>query len=207
MKCFEREQLFAYCHRLLAAREEEQVRAHVAECAACRAVVKEYGKLDTLLDGWRPAEPSPWFDARVRAAIAAESAKPYRFRSPFSLGWVRWLAPALGVVLVLTAALAVWRSRRSPERLVTPTVASLPASRAPQNGVAPAPGPAPVPVPTPQMARPQPVETPRPVTAAAKAGEDELGLYENLTVLEDYDLLANFDVLSELSRGEKKVGN
>ena len=205
MKCFEREQLFAYGHRLLAAREEEQVRVHVSECGACRAVVKEYGKLDTLLDGWRPAEPSPWFDARVRAAIAAETAKPYRSRSPFSLGWVRWLAPALGVVLVLAATLAVWWSRRSLERPVTQPVVSSPASRAPQNVVTPAP--VLVPAPTPQMARTQPVETPRPVTAAVKAGEDELGLYENLTVLEDYDLLANFDVLSELPRGEKKVGN
>jgi anti-sigma factor RsiW len=205
MKCCEREQLFAYRHRLLAAREEEQVRAHVAECAACRAVVEEYGKLDELLDDWRPAEPSPWFEARLRAAIASESAKPYGSRWPFIPGWARWLAPALGVALVLVASLAVWRSRRVPERPVTLPVASVPAPRAPQNSVTPAPATAPSP--TPQVARLKPTPPLRPAQPAVKAEEDDLSLYENLTVLEDYDLLANFDVLSELPRGVKKVGD
>jgi hypothetical protein len=42
---------------------------------------------------------------------------------------------------------------------------------------------------------------------AATAEEDELSLYQNLSVLEDYDMLANFEVLSELPAGAKKVVN
>jgi hypothetical protein len=37
--------------------------------------------------------------------------------------------------------------------------------------------------------------------------EDEVSLYENLSTLEDYDMLANFDVLSELPQGAPKVVN
>ena len=45
-------------------------------------------------------------------------------------------------------------------------------------------------------------------TAAAQV-EEELTLYKDLPVLEDqdYDMLANFDVLSELPRGDMKVDN
>jgi hypothetical protein len=204
MKCGEREKLFAYGHRFLAAREQEEVGAHVAGCAACRAVVEEYGKLDTLLDGWQPSEPSPWFEARMRAAIAAESARAQRSRSIVARGWARWLAPALGLVLVLTASFVVWRGRRPPQPSVTPPAASLPAApQVPQNVVTPAPAPATLPLPAPQMARTQPVQTPS--AAQASAAEEDLNLYRNLTVLEEYDLFANFEVLSELSKGETKV--
>lgn len=45
-------------------------------------------------------------------------------------------------------------------------------------------------------------------TPAARV-EEELTLYKDLPVLEDedYEMLANFDALSELPRGEKKVDN
>jgi len=38
-------------------------------------------------------------------------------------------------------------------------------------------------------------------------GEEEVKLYQNLFMLEDYDLLAEFDLLSELPKGETKVDN
>ena len=202
MKCCDREQLFAYCRGFLAAGEEEKVRAHVAACAACRAVVQEYEKLDLLLDDWQPAEPSPWFDARVRAAIAADSSQGQSSRPRFGLEWARWLAPALGVALVLVALFVVIRSRRPPARLVTqPAPAVVP--QTPPKMAKPAPAPAGLPASAPEMARMQPVQG-QPV---ANAAVDDLELYEDLSVLEDYDLLANFDVLSELSKGEKKVAN
>jgi anti-sigma factor RsiW len=45
--------------------------------------------------------------------------------------------------------------------------------------------------------------------ASAGQAEEELTLYQNLPVLEDedYDMLADFDVLSELPRGDNKVAN
>jgi hypothetical protein len=203
MKCCEREQLFAYCQRLLAADEEEKVRAHVAECAACRAVVGEYEKLDTLLDDWRPAEPSPWFDARVRAAIAADLSQAQSARPLFGLAWVRWLVPALGLAVVLVAALVIWRSHRSPVHPATQAVAPAVAPQVPQNVANPAFPAAVQQAPRPQMARTQPA----PAQPAATAAREDLQLYEDLSVLEDYDLLASFDVLSELPKGEQEVEN
>lgn len=203
MKCCEREQLFAYCQRLLVADEEEKVRAHAAECAACRAVVGEYEKLDTLLDDWQPAEPSPWFDARVRAAIAADSSRAESARPFFGLAWVRWLVPALGLALVLVAALVVWRSHRSPVHPATQAAAPAVVPRAPQNVANPVSAPAVKPAPALQIVQTRPVSA---QPAATAAGED-LQLYEDLSVLEDYDLLAGFDILSELPKGEKEVAN
>jgi hypothetical protein len=43
--------------------------------------------------------------------------------------------------------------------------------------------------------------------ATREPAEEELSLYQNLPVLEDYDLLANFEVLSELPKSEKQVEN
>jgi anti-sigma factor ChrR (cupin superfamily) len=71
MKCLDQEQLFAYAHRLLEQREEETARAHVDTCPRCRAALEEYARLDAVLDEWKPSEPSPWFDARLRQALAS----------------------------------------------------------------------------------------------------------------------------------------
>jgi anti-sigma factor RsiW len=195
MKCWKREQLFAYVHRMLEPREESAVRSHLDECARCREVAEEFRELDTVLDAWQPVEPSPWFDARVRAAVAAAEQK--RSASPlFGLRWARWLAPALLVVLVVLGFLWV---RRSPE--VSKPVAQRVAPRT----IQPAPA---VTAETPHqpLARTQAPSVVRPPAAGATE-EDEISLYDNLPILEDYDLLANFDVLSELPRGGKKVVN
>lgn len=177
MKCFEREQLFVYFQRLLDAREEEQVRAHLGECPACRGVVEQYRKLDRTLEEWKPVDPSPAFDARVRAAVAAVPEQ----RALFGFDWVRWLAPAGLLVLLVAASVFVLRMGGRGE-MSQPAAQQSPAKTVETRSV-----------------RPQ----------AAKEGEEELTLYQNLPVLEDedYDLIANFEVLSELPRGEKKVVN
>ena len=65
--------------------------------------------------------------------------------------------------------------------------------------------------------RTRPSHTPRPsvpsvvqtANAPAAKVEDELTMYENLPVLEDedYDMLAHFDILSEVPHGAKKIAN
>jgi hypothetical protein len=195
MKCLEREKLFAYAHRMLEGREESEVRTHLAECSTCRAVAAEFRQLDAVLDEWKPTQPSPWFDTRVRAAIAAAEEK--RAARPFfGLRWVQVLVPAVVVALV---ALGILLMRRSPQ--VPQPVAQMqsPQVSQPVPAVPPADQPK-------QLAQTQPLATTQP-QATAPAEEDELSLYQNLPVLEDYDLLANFDVLSELPAGGKKVAN
>ena len=148
------------------------MREHVEHCAACGQTVTEFQKLDTVLDEWRPVAPSDWFDARVRAAVAADVSAPSRF-TLFGLRWAQVLAPACLLLLVVAASLIVSRIRA--------TKPSLTATR--------------------------PIVEPA-KTPAARV-EEELTLYKDLPVLEDedYEMLANFDVLSELPRGEKKVDN
>lgn len=164
-KCMERDHLFAYAQRLLESNEECEVREHVAQCARCQEAVAAFQRLDAVLDEWKPAAPSSWFDARVRAAVEANP--PARF--PFGLFGLRWaqvLAPACLVVLVTFATLLTTRQQPSDaqERLTK---------------------------------------------SSATKVEEELTLYKDLPVLEDEDfqMLANFDVLSALPHGDAKVEN
>ena len=51
--------------------------AHLAACADCRAELEELQSTFALLDAWEAPEPSPYFDARVRAHLReAEQAAP-----------------------------------------------------------------------------------------------------------------------------------
>ncbi len=178
--CLEREQIFSHASKMLDARKENEVRAHLESCAACRAIAAEFDKLDAVLDAWRPAEPSPGFDARVRAAVtASDSAKPRLF----GIHWSQFVAPACLVVLVVVATLVVFERRRPAASRTTAYPTAGQAAPPPKQGSA------------------------LPAQASAPADENELSLYQNLPVLEDYDMLANFDVLSELPKGEKKIAN
>jgi hypothetical protein len=114
MKCFEREQLFAFAHGMLETRQAAEARAHLETCLACRQVVAEYQRLDAALDEWKSIEPSAWFDARVRQAVKEQrEAQASSLRSRlFALTWVRWLAPASLAVLVGVVALNLYRSHR-----------------------------------------------------------------------------------------------
>jgi anti-sigma factor RsiW len=174
--CFEREHLFAYAGKMLEARDEIEVRAHLAECAACRKVVEGYRQLDELLDLWQPTAPSPWFDARVRAAVAAGELRSASFwgRLLAGLGWRRWLAPALVVIMVVASAVIV---QRRPGLLSRSGAHVGGASQASRANV------------------PSQVGTPE---------EGEEGTTRASTV-DDYDMLANFDVLSELPKPGGKV--
>ena len=195
MKCVEREEIFVFTHRMLEAREESEVRAHLAECSECRAVAEEFYRLDTVLDEWKPTEPSPWFDTRVRAALAAEE-KERAARPLFGLRWAQWLVPAVVVVLVVLGVVLLRRSPPNPQPV---------AQQSPPAVTQPAPTVPPETQPQ-QVAQAQaPAVTQQPTAGTAE--EDELSLYQNLPVLEDYDLLANFDVLSELPAKGKKLVN
>jgi len=89
MKCNEREKLFLFVHQMLKPDELDQVRRHLAGCAECRQAAEEYGKLDSALDEWSAADPSPWFDAKVRARVAESGQKNPGFWD--SAGFAHWL--------------------------------------------------------------------------------------------------------------------
>lgn len=147
MKCLEREQLFAFAHGMLETQQADVVRGHVAGCAACQEVVREYLRLDSTLDEWKPVEPSAGFDARVRQAVEmqGEARGSSLWGGLFALTWARWLAPASLAVIVGVVALGLYRSQRiwgpaAPESSVqrpspAPPYAPQPSAEAPQDAV------------------------------------------------------------------------
>lgn len=184
MKCFDREQLFAFVNHLAGPQEEEEGRSHVAGCATCRATLDEYRQLNGILDEWKTLEPSPWFEARVRQAAKAGEAKISRgwWREFF---WTRAFAPALLVMIIVAAPLLYVRMHPRQEH-------ARPAAPAAQPSVGV------------QLA---PKVATQPEVTAQGGDADDMTMYENLPTLEDYDMLASFDVLSELPQGAPKVAN
>lgn len=64
-----------------------EVTAHLAACPACSEELAELQATMLLLDEWTAPEPSPYFDARVRAHLSAEA----EAASP-ATAWQRLLA-------------------------------------------------------------------------------------------------------------------
>jgi hypothetical protein len=51
--------------------ESQVVDAHLAQCAGCRATFEELARTVAVLDTWTVPEPSPDFQARLQAQVAA----------------------------------------------------------------------------------------------------------------------------------------
>jgi predicted anti-sigma-YlaC factor YlaD len=177
-QCLEREKIFALAQQMLAGRELQEARGHVEGCESCRNLFQSYHRLDAILDEWSPAaEPSPWFDPRLRAALAAKAERPSGL---LGLSWSRWMAaPALASLLVVASIVMLRQGR----------VLNHPQSSAATAKVAAVTAPPAAPV------------------AKAQVTNDELKMYQNLPVLEDYDMLADFDVISELPKGTHKIAD
>ena len=199
MKCLETERLISYAYRLMDEPAASEVRGHLAECSRCREIVEQHGRLDALLNEWKAAEPTPEFDVRVRQAVEAQQAQREGWGF-WGWQWARGLALAsLGVMMV---AGVVWfaHNHRGVSR------SSPVATRQPQQaGGARISG---------QPSNPQtPDESAQSnVTAAqhflklesasATSNDDK-----DAQAMEDYDLAANFDLLSEIPKGERRVAN
>ncbi len=199
MKCFDREQLFSYASHLLEAREEEEIRAHLEECSGCRKVLAEYERLDAVLDEWKPAEPSPWFDARLRHALAEQDSK--RSAKPFwGLGWARVLA-LVSLIAIVVGLLLVDHAQRSgnvqPQMARQAPAVQKVSPEQPREMAKSTPSPE-VPHPTAQTPGAQSAQAPS--RAAASSDNDSLSL-------DDYDIVANFEALSELPVGNKRIAN
>ena len=76
--------------------ERLEVEKHLAACPACRLRVNEFRAVSGLLDELPTIEPSPAFDLRVHARVAAEPAR----RS-----WWAWFTPSPRVVFAASMLL------------------------------------------------------------------------------------------------------
>jgi len=64
--------ILAYMDGRLGESERAEVQRHLDACAVCRVRASEFSSVNGLLDELPMIEPSPAFDVRIRARIAAE---------------------------------------------------------------------------------------------------------------------------------------
>jgi anti-sigma factor RsiW len=90
------ERILAYVDGRLKDSERSEAEKHLASCAACRVRVNEFRSVGELLDELPLVEPSPAFDVRVRARVAAE---------PVKQSWWAWLRPSPRIAFAASALL------------------------------------------------------------------------------------------------------
>ena len=93
---------------------------HLRSCAACRAELEQFRATMALLDHWQAPEPSPYFNAKLRARMRDEAAAPRGWRewvraamSPFTLAGRR-VALATTMALLMVAGVAMIQGTRHP---------------------------------------------------------------------------------------------
>jgi anti-sigma factor RsiW len=136
--------ILGYVHGRLKASERLELEKHLAVCAPCRLRVHEFTAVSGLLGDLPRIEPSPEFDTRVHALVAAEPAP--------KASWWSWLhvSPRIAFAASMLLLMALWIGYRSSETV-------------------------------------QPV-----------IPNDDQAMLQDLPVLEDHDVLQNFEPLKSL---------
>jgi anti-sigma factor RsiW len=143
MSCEKMEsRILAYVDGRLKESERPDVEKHLAACAPCRLRVEEFRAVSSLLEELPVIEPSPAFDARVRALVAAE---------PVKTNWWAWLRVPPRVAFAASALLVASLVFGYRSRIGEPVV-----------------------------------------------HVDDAQMMQDLPVLEDHDVLTNFEPLKEL---------
>jgi anti-sigma factor RsiW len=143
MSCEKMEsRILAYVDGRLKESERPDVEKHLAACAPCRLRVEEFRAVSSLLEELPVIEPSPAFDARVRALVAAE---------PVKTNWWAWLRVPPRVAFAASALLVASLVFGYRSRIAEPVV-----------------------------------------------HVDDAQMMQDLPVLEDHDVLTNFEPLKEL---------
>src|SRR6516225_2391587 len=93
--------ILAYMDGRLGASERAEVQRHLDACAVCRVRASEFSSVNDLLEELPVIEPSPAFDVRVRARIAAE---------PVKQSWWAWMRPSPRIAFAASALLlaTIW---------------------------------------------------------------------------------------------------
>lgn len=107
MSCTKMEsRILAYVDGRLKASERAEMEKHLAACAVCRVRVNEFRSVNELLGELPMVEPSPAFDVRVRARVAAE---------PVKQSWWAWLqlSPRVAFAASMLLLAMVWVGMQS----------------------------------------------------------------------------------------------
>ena len=152
-----------------------ELRAHIAGCAACRALQDGQVALDRALALDEPAMPRPGFDTRFFARLGEEKTRMQRGRARRRLIWAL-LPLCAGAAAVL---------------LFTPRPAPLPR-------------PAPAPLPEPPVAQAATAIEPDDLSLAMDLElVEDIDVVQQLDQLEDYDVLSAVDA-DEIERLAKE---
>ena len=136
--------ILGYVDGRLKASERLEVEKHLADCGPCRVRVQEFTAVSGLLDELPRIDPSPEFDTRVHARVAAEPTP--------KASWWAWLhvSPRIAFAASMLLLMALWLGYRTEER-VQPAIPN-----------------------------------------------DDQAMLQDLPVLEDHDVLQNFEPLKSL---------
>ena len=112
--------ILAYMDGRLSESERAEVGKHLDACAVCRVRATEFSSVNDLLDELPMIEPSPAFDVRVRARIAAEPVK----QSWWAQLWTA-LRPSpriafVSSMLMLATVFVIYRSDNNIAPLIPP---------------------------------------------------------------------------------------
>jgi hypothetical protein len=139
--------ILGYVGGRLKENERLEVEKHLAECAPCCLRVNEFSAVSRLLDELPLIEPSPEFDMRVHARVAAEP--------PPKANWWEWMrvSPRIAFAASMLLLLELWLGYRGGTK-ITPSIPN-----------------------------------------------DDQAMMQDLPVLEDHDVLQNFEPLKDLPPG------
>ncbi len=113
MSCARMEsKILGYVDGRLKESERLEMEKHLSACEACQLRVNEFRAVAGFLDELPEIEPSPAFDVRVRARVAAE---------PVKQGWWAWFTPSPRVVFAASLLLlaTVWIGSRPTDRTLS----------------------------------------------------------------------------------------
>ena len=109
MSCSRMEtKILAYVDGRLKDSERLDVEKHLASCAACKVRATEFRAVNSLLDELPQIEPSPAFDLRVHALVAAEPVKRAWWSSLM-------LSPRVAFAAAMLLLATAWIGTRGPE--------------------------------------------------------------------------------------------
>jgi len=197
------EELSALIDGELSVEREAEVRAHLDACARCRSQVEALCNVDLTLASAElpevPAELRQRLAARIAHDAAERGAAPRR--APPRRALRRLAAPAAGLAAAAALALALYATLRPAP---TPDVPALIAGPEPRSEV----------VELPVAADPEPAplelaEEPVPVPGEAELDalpEEELAVLMELDTIQDYDVIANLDLLERFLDLEEGAG-
>jgi Putative zinc-finger len=198
-----RENFWGYHHRQISDELAWSMHSHLETCSACAAELQQFRQVDGALDGFAEIEPSLYFDQKLNAKLDEAE------RESSGWGWVGvWLKDRYlwTFVTLFLAATGLWlgfrhqqgEQLRSMEEVVRIQDENLRPQRSPNPGASVSP-----------QTKSEVASVAEPSEPSAK-GEDVIS-DEDLAVVENLDLLQDYDFLKELAtdkaNGDKVKSN